>query len=130
MYATEAQVRAVHKNVEVGDDIAIYMETANTVIEDHLGALGYTEGKLALIEAWLSAHFYAVSNKETSMETVGSASEQFQYKLGVYLANTMYGQQAMALDSSGTLARLNKRFEKGNTNKASIAYLGSERESA
>ena len=130
MYATEAQVRAVHKSIEVGDDISIYMETAHTVIEDNLASLGYVAGKLALIEAWLSAHFYAVSNKETSMETVGSASEQFQYKLGVYLANTMYGQQAMALDSSGTLSRLNKRFEKGSSNKTGITYLGSERAGA
>lgn len=123
MYATEAQVRSIHKGIEDGDDIDVYMQSANAIIEDVLGTSTYTDARLALIEAWLSAHFYAISNKETSMETVGSVSEQYQYKLGLHLANTMYGQQAMGLDTSGKLAALNEKYRKGSV-KASLHHVG------
>jgi len=129
-YTNETQVRAIHKGVEVSEDLSIYIETANSIVEDILGDLGYTTTKLALIEAWLAAHFYAISSKETSMETASSVSEQYQYKLGLFLSNSMYGQQAMAIDTSGKLANLNKQFEKGSKTTLKLYHLGTERDPA
>ena len=128
LYATEDQIRAIHRGIDEGEDLLIFQQSANAVVTDVLVPLArYTDERLGLIEAWLSAHFYAVSAKETSMETVSSVSEQYQYKLGMHLANSMYGQQAMGLDTSGKLAALNKKYDSAITGTVGIHYLGSER---
>lgn len=66
-------------------------------------------GKLELIERWLAAHFYQMSDPGYASESTAGASVSYQGQTGMYLELTRYGQMAMTLDTSGTLAALNKR---------------------
>lgn len=99
----------------------IHIETAQAIIDQHLTALYVNmETTLDIIHLWLSAHFASVAEGRASSEQV-KVQISYQYKLGLRLEVTMYGQQAIALDGTGTLGRINK---KGTSGKHSIAYLG------
>ena len=87
----------------------------NTVVTDYPDA--FTEDYLTEIERWLAAHFTAIRYTRTSSETIGQTSESYQYKVDLDLRVTMYGQQAIVLDTTGTLSRLGKR-------RAGIWWIG------
>jgi len=104
----------------------VFIETAAQLVGDACGDAGYTEAKLELIERWLSCHFYRVAAPATASEKADVVSENFQYKLGLNLNVTMYGQNALALDTAGGLARVSQQAEKGNVKTASIFWLGKD----
>ena len=79
------------------------------------GVLGTAE--LKEIERWLSAHFIAIRDKRTIKDTVGDTSHTYEGKTDMGLNFTRYGQQALLLDTTGTLAESGKR-------KATVTYLG------
>lgn len=91
----------------------------NTIVADYPDV--FTAADLKEIERWLAAHFSAVGYKITASEAIGPVQETFQFKLGLNLQNTMWGQQAMLLDTTGSLAKANKKTGR----KASINWLGS-----
>lgn len=66
-----------------------------------------TEEVLTVIETWLSAHFYCVRNPRRSSERAGDVWATFMSKVDLNLQVTMYGQQAMMLDPTGTLKFIN-----------------------
>jgi len=59
--------------------------------------------------------------KALASEEAGDAEDQMQYKLGLNLQVTMYGQQAMMLDSSGELRSINSSKSR---NTPSIGWFG------
>lgn len=75
-------------------------------------SLGYPDATLTEIETWLAAHFYAVRDKRTTQETVGSLQEQYETKTDLRLQNTSYGQAALVIDFKGGLAALNNGLGK------------------
>lgn len=79
-------------------------------------ALDSTE--LELIERWLSAHFYVVSDQPYASKSTGGQSASFQGKTGMSLDASKYGQAAMNVDYSGCLSAISKRAF------ASTAWLG------
>ena len=87
----------------------------NTVVTDYPDA--FTEAYLTEIERWLSAHFTAIRYTRSSSEKIGPVSEGYQYKVDLDLRVTMYGQQAIVLDTTGTLGRLGKQ-------RASVWWIG------
>ena len=106
---TDSAVRAI---IDVDEDLALtpFIETANTLIdwldgEDSAGVL--TSDMLERIERWLSAHFVAHRDQLFADKKTGDASAKFQVKVDLGLASTQYGQTAMILDVTGTLAKLN-----------------------
>lgn len=72
-----------------------------------------TATELELVERWLAAHFYAVSDKPYASRSTSGASGSFHGQTGMYLEATLYGQTAMRVDYSGCLAALNKRATAG-----------------
>lgn len=78
-----------------------------------------------LIERWLAAHAYAHGDQLRSQKQTGRASATFQGKTGMHLESTQYGQMAMLLDVTGTLAELNKNTKDGKPS-ASLMWLGSD----
>jgi len=125
---TAPEVQAI---IETDDTITLtpFIAAANSIvtrvcaIEDY----GYDEETLTLIETWLAAHFYAVRDLRVASEGVGPVSEAKQYKLGLNLQSTMYGQQAMLLDTEGGLAALNKSMEDGYKRRPpSVHWAGTE----
>ena len=71
------------------------------------------------IECWLAAHFTSMRDPRASKSAVGPTSFTYEGKTGMGLEFTRYGQMALLMDSSGTLAKLGK-----NLLKASLSSLG------
>lgn len=120
---TEAAVQAI---VETEDDISLtpFIEVANMLVTKKCLDSDYDDAQLELIERWLSAHFYAVRDLRRSSEKAGSVGESFQYKVDLNLAVTVYGQQAMVIDTDGNLAKLNKETGNGGPMRASVTWVG------
>lgn len=95
------------------------------VTQDTAGILSVDTQEL--IERWLSAHAYAHGDQLFSQKQSSRASATFQGKTGMHLQSTQYGQMAMMLDVTGTLALLNKQAEQGKPS-AGLIWLGSAHE--
>ncbi len=102
-------------------DLAPFIQTANVltsrVVAMAAGNTSFSPGvgvvmgadELERIEAYLAAHFYARSDPLYRSRTTAGASGQFQTTgQDQGLASTDYGRDAMDLDYSGSLKKLNK----------------------
>jgi hypothetical protein len=122
---TDAELRGI---IELDSDFVTteFINYANSLVTDICVPEGYSDGTLRNIEIWLAAHFCANSNRaqQVAQETAGPVSATYQYRLGLFLASTMYGQQALAMDWKGGLAALSKRLETGRKGKVGITWLG------
>lgn len=76
---------------------------------------------LELIERWLSAHFGTVIKRRADEEEIGEARQKFSAPLKFGLESTMFGQQALALESCGVLNTLNKKKR-----RVTFAWLGND----
>lgn len=92
--------------------LAPYITAANLMVTDLLGSSSLSDDTLKEIERWLAAHFVAIRDPRINQERAGSVGQSFQYKLGLRLEVTTYGQQAIALDTTGTLADVNQNGAK------------------
>lgn len=95
-------------------DVTPYIDSANVVVtrvNTCAGDKGITlsDAELELIERWLAAHLYAVSDKPLASKSSGGASGSFHGQTGMKLEATLYGQHAMLVDYSGCLAAIGKR---------------------
>lgn len=70
---------------------------------------GYEESRQTAIIKWLAAHLVTstdASNGTLTSDKMGDASQSFaRASMGKALEGTMYGQQALALDTNGCLIR-------------------------
>ena len=115
--------------LDVDIDPGPFIDTANELVTEVCVDSGpdpaYSDTRLELIERWLAAHFYAIYVKQVASESVRGVQEVFQYKVGLNLASTMYGQQAMTIDTAGGLARLSKQIENGTRRRtARVTWEG------
>lgn len=85
-----------------------FIDTANTFVNEQLLTAGLTDAMLKKIELYLAAHFLAISEEHGGLvvEKIGDATNMLAdvYKNGG-LYGTRFGQQAILLDTSDTLAR-------------------------
>lgn len=119
---------AVGKIIEVDASIDLdpFIETANALVTELCVPSGYNAARLELIERWLSAHFYAVRESRAASEGAGAVSVSYQNAVDLDLKCTMYGQQAMLLDTAGGLAGLNLQSKGGAVPHASVTWLGTK----
>ena len=109
---TTDEVKEIIPVPETVTDLIPYITVANNLIEKVIVAKfpdAHTEAHLKEIERWLSAHFTAIRFTRTSSEGIGEVKESYQYKVDLDLRCTMYGQQAIILDTSGALNALLSR---------------------
>lgn len=93
-------------------DIYAFIQTANILVTDLLVNKGIDVDRLKEIERWLSAHFLAMRDQDAGMttgQTIGDTKVFYSRNSGKGLNLSRYGQQAMVLDSTGTLAALNRK---------------------
>lgn len=109
-------------------DLTSFMKAANHLINRIVDLTKYTADELQLIETWLAAHFAAIADMRRAMEKAGDVSESFQHKLDLRLDVTMYGQQAMILETEGALAAWNEESKNGAKRKVGVIWLGTEDE--
>ena len=108
---TEAEVKEIIDTSLTGSLVA-FIAAASSIVEDELTGKGLSAARLKEIERYLSAHF--VSIKDTSQgqvvsEKIGDAEVKYTQSANAKsLDSSRYGQNAMFLDTSGTLAALGK----------------------
>lgn len=113
---TDSLVRAV---IEAKDDICLdrFIETANRVTDYVASKDSSSElnsGLLTEIETYLAAHFYHLYDLQVSNESTGGASATYQGNTQDQgLRGSYWGQNAIVLDVTGTLAGMAKGREKG-----------------
>lgn len=97
----------------------VFIQSASVLVDELLADKGLSDDRLTEIERWLAAHFVAMRNDSSRVTEVqvGESRERYgEYQRGVLaegLKMTRYGQQAMVLDTTGTLSslyRLKARF--------------------
>ena len=125
MARTTAELVATVIDVEAGDSLTAYIDTANALVTELCTDSGYSDVRLELIERWLSSHFYDINRPRTQSEAVTGSSgvqESFErVKVDLGLHNTKYGQTAMFLDTAGNLAALTNTL---NVVKKAVAAAG------
>lgn len=95
----------VKELINTNFDVAPFIATANLLVEESLAGQGMSDTRLKIIELWLSAHYTAVAEERGALKksNKGDSEEDYGIKVGEGLNMTRFGQQALALDSSGVL---------------------------
>ncbi len=104
---TELEVQAI---VDTERDPTPFIDVASLIVDENLLGKGLTVARLVQIELYLAAHFTTVTEERGSLVSSGGGDAKDTYftrELGKGLAMTRYGQQALALDTSGTLSGIN-----------------------
>ena len=131
-YTTPEQVRTVNPSITSDEDLTMPIMTAHLLVWNSVVANGcgsnYSEMQLALIEAWLAAHFHQVQTGIVTSESAGGASQSVSIVQEAYLMNTLFGQQAMLLDTNGCLATLMAEIDEAKQGRkrkrVSLTWLG------
>lgn len=103
---TDSEVKAI---IDTALDTTTFITTAHLIVTEDLDGLGYSDDRLKQIELYLAAHFTALmeENGGLTRRKFGDSDESYALVKGNGLMMTRYGQQAMALDTSGKLKELN-----------------------
>lgn len=117
------QVKEVFETDLTATQLEPFITDAHNVIQDNLVGITNEPGAATLksIERWLSAHFASAWDPRTVEE--GPARGKFE---GPGLADTTYGQRAIALDPTGILAGLDATAGGGRT--AFVSHMGGDAE--
>lgn len=87
--------------------INAFINTANNLVTAKLEDSGLDSTMLHDIELWLSAHFVCMRDMRAKSEDIaGEYRVTYQGETKTGLDATLYGQQALLLDYTGTLAAL------------------------
>lgn len=124
-------VKAVFRSTVEGTDydgttdLTPFIETASSIVDDvatcaTLKGRPLTDTKLELIERWLSAWAYCMSDRPYSSRSTGGASGSFQGQTAMHFDANYYGQMAISLDSSGCLYSMGKGMEVGITHLGKV----------
>ena len=95
--------------VEAGDrDVSIFIETAALVVSEDLVGSGLTAARLRIIELYLAAHFFALTEERGGLirSSTGDAADTYADTFGQSFNSTRYGQHAISLDTTGALANV------------------------
>ena len=86
-----------------------FLTMASLLVEEELDESGLSEARLKEIERNLAAHFYCMKDIRSTSEGAGGVSVSYAMSIGQGLAATLYGQQAMMFDTTGTLTAINNK---------------------
>lgn len=93
-------------------DLQIFLDTAHNLVEDKLSGKGLSFTRLKDIEIWLAAHLVAIRESKHMRveEQIGQARVRVSDNTfsGNNLGMTRWGQTALSLDTTGTLAAMGK----------------------
>ena len=103
---TDAEVKEI---IDTELTTTTFITTAHLIVTEDLGDAGYSSDRQKQIELYLAAHFTALMEEGGGItrRRMGDSDESYALVKGNGLMMTRYGQQAMALDTSGILKGLN-----------------------
>jgi hypothetical protein len=95
-------------STSLSDDVVLtnHIDTANVLVDEHLGASGLSDALLQKIELYLAAHYVALTEEGGALtrDKIGDADQSYANIYDMGLKGTRFGQQALALDSTGALS--------------------------
>jgi len=108
-----ADVKKIIDTTQTASEIEdAFIPPANLLVTQALGSNTDISSALKTeIEKWLSAHFVAIRDPRIQQEKMGDATDTYRGTIGANakgLEATYYGQQAIALDPTGSIANLGK----------------------
>ena len=95
-------------------ELTPFIASAESLFSQVLADKGFDEEHTKWILVWLAAHFISIREPREKSFKIGDASVTFEGTTGMGLRFTRYGQTAIMMDTSGTLAELGQqpaRFE-------------------
>lgn len=113
-----AAVCAVLETSLDDDQVNPFIQTANIMVTEYLGASSLSATLLREIETHLSAHFVTLRDRMAAREQADGVGFTYQGKFGMGLDSSQYGQTAQVLDSTGTLAQISDENRVGFLAKA------------
>lgn len=134
-----AVINILRRGTEGGDyddvnnpDLVPYIDTASALI-DRVVTCAAAKGKsltsveAELLERWMAAFAYAMSDQTYASKSTSKASASFKGQSGMGLDANNYGQMAKGLDPSGCLAAIFAKkmaggFWAGKTESEAIDY--------
>lgn len=108
---TSEEVHAIiskDAGVPSGEDLTVFIGVANDIVTTDLSDYDYSDARLKNIELYLSAHFTCLKFRQSDNIIIGASEDDYRNKLNTGYRQTTYGQQAITLDTSGTLAESSK----------------------
>lgn len=95
----------VKQLIDTERDMTPFIDIADLIVSEQLATSGLSSARLKQIELYLAAHYAAITEERGSLKSikVGEATDTFDTQAGQGLKLTRYGQQAISLDTSGTL---------------------------
>ncbi len=111
---TVDEVKNMLDNTTLSDEvIGGYITSGNIFITENLGTTGLSDDVLKEIERWTVCHMIASTrDRRSKSEEAGSAKVSYYDVFADGFMSTDYGQMALALDNTGTLASLGRRGAK------------------
>jgi hypothetical protein len=120
--------RVLMKDYDTRNEYSLqtFIDTASAIVDrvnTCATSKGYTlsTSELELIERWLAAHCYSMSDQPYFEKQTDKAYARYQGKTGMKLYASKYGQMAMTLDPSGCLESIGAEQRR----VASCNWLGS-----
>lgn len=87
--------------------ISAFINTAYQLVTQKLSSSGLGDDLLTEIETYLAAHLLSLRDQRVERESIaGEYSATYQGKTGMGLEATLYGQQVLLLDTTGSMAKL------------------------
>jgi hypothetical protein len=93
----------------IADVTTPFIDNAHLLVEEELLGLGLSEARLKMIEMYLAAHYVSLApggDGNLLRSKTGQSEDEYAGNFSEGLALTRYGQQAISLDTSGTLANM------------------------
>lgn len=118
------------RNYDGATDVTPFIHTAHSwtnKVAASARASELSDDDFELIERYLAAHAYGHHDQFFTSNSVGSqdrTAAEFQGKTAMYFEASQYGQTALTLDVTGTLATMQQEAQKGGRKTASIRWLG------
>ena len=109
MAVTEADVRTLLKVVDSGTSVAQELAAAQRYVAEHLTGKGLSADQTDDVTLYVAAHLASIGLPATRLKSMTTGPIRSVYlnpNTGEGLRGTHWGQQAIALDPSGTLAAL------------------------
>ena len=97
---TDLEVKEI---IETLLDMTPFIGTATLIVDEDLVGQGLSDARLREIELYLAAHFTTLRERQLQSEEFGDAKDVFLGQVGKGLSSSIYGQQAIALDTTGEL---------------------------
>lgn len=93
-------------------DTTAFCTTAHVLVDKLLPTGTLNEDQLMEIERFLAAHFACLFDARETAVQIGNDNSSFEGKTDMGLKWSRYGQQAIMLDTTGTLGALQAEVEK------------------